>query len=38
MPCGFQLVAAPYDEALLFALGEAFQSRTAHHRKHPAID
>ncbi|MCE9627081.1 MAG: hypothetical protein K8R56_04090, partial [Candidatus Eisenbacteria bacterium] len=37
MPCGFQLVAAPYDEALLFALGEAYQSRTKHHREHPAI-
>lgn len=33
MPCGFQLVAAPYDEALLFALGEAYQARTAHHLK-----
>lgn len=37
MPCGFQLVAAPYDEAVLFALGEAYQARTAHHRAHPSI-
>ncbi len=34
MPAGFQLVAAPYDEATLFDLGEAFQTRTKHHRAH----
>ena len=37
MPCGFQLVGAPYDEATLLDLGEAYQARTAHHRAHPAI-
>ncbi len=37
MPCSFQIVGAPYDEATLFDLGEAYQARTAHHRAHPAI-
>jgi aspartyl-tRNA(Asn)/glutamyl-tRNA(Gln) amidotransferase subunit A len=37
MPAGFQLVGAPFEEATLFDLGELYQSRTSHHRKHPAI-
>ncbi len=37
MPAGFQLVAAPFEEATLFDLGERYQARTVHHRKHPAI-
>lgn len=37
MPAGFQLVAAPFEEATLLDLGERYQSRTAHHRRHPAI-
>ena len=37
MPAGFQLVAAPYEEATLLDLGERYQARTAHHRRYPAI-
>lgn len=37
MPAGFQLVAAPFEEAMLLDLGEQYQSRTPHHRRHPAI-
>jgi aspartyl-tRNA(Asn)/glutamyl-tRNA(Gln) amidotransferase subunit A len=37
MPAGFQLVGAPYDEATLFDLGEAFQARTKHHREHATV-
>ena len=37
MPAGFQLVAAPFEEAMLLDLGERFQFRTPHHRRHPAI-
>jgi aspartyl-tRNA(Asn)/glutamyl-tRNA(Gln) amidotransferase subunit A len=37
MPAGLQLVAAPFDEATLFDLGELFQSRTDHHRRHPEL-
>ena len=37
MPAGFQLVAAPFEEATLLDLGEMYQSRTQHHRQHPAI-
>lgn len=36
MPCGFQLVAAPFEEATLLDLGERFQKRTPHHLQHPA--
>jgi len=38
MPAGFQIVAAPFDEATLFDLGELFQGRTTHHRRHPEIE
>ncbi len=37
MPAGFQLVAAPFDDALLLDLGERYQARTPHHRRHPSI-
>ena len=37
LPAGFQLVAAPYQEALLLDLGELYQSRTDHHRQRPAV-
>jgi len=37
MPAGLQLVAAPFDEATLFDLGELFQSHTDHHRRHPEL-
>ena len=37
MPVGFQIVGAPFDEATLFDLGEEYQKRTAHHRRHPAL-
>jgi len=36
MPCGFQLVAAPWDEGLLADLGEMFQRRTDFERARPA--
>ncbi len=35
MPCGFQLVAAPFEDAALLALGERFQRESSHHRQHP---
>jgi len=37
MPAGFQIVGAPWDEALLLDLGERYQSRTPFHREHPAL-
>jgi aspartyl-tRNA(Asn)/glutamyl-tRNA(Gln) amidotransferase subunit A len=37
LPLGFQLVASPGDDALLLDVGEAFQKRTSHHRKHPPL-
>jgi aspartyl-tRNA(Asn)/glutamyl-tRNA(Gln) amidotransferase subunit A len=37
MPVGFQIVAAPYDEATLLDLGELYQGRTTHHREHPTL-
>lgn len=37
LPIGMQLVGRHFDEALLFALGDAFQAVTDHHRKRPAI-
>lgn len=37
MPAGFQLVAAPFEEATLLDLGERYQARTTHHRRYPAI-
>ena len=35
MPAGFQIVAAPFEEATLLALGERYQARTAFHRERP---
>jgi aspartyl-tRNA(Asn)/glutamyl-tRNA(Gln) amidotransferase subunit A len=37
MPAGFQIVGAPWDEALLLDLGELYQGRTRFHRDHPAL-
>jgi aspartyl-tRNA(Asn)/glutamyl-tRNA(Gln) amidotransferase subunit A len=37
MPVGFQIVAAPYQEALLLDLGELYQKRTRHHRRMPPL-
>ena len=37
LPAGFQIVGAPWDEALLLDLGELYQRRTTHHREHPAL-
>jgi Asp-tRNA(Asn)/Glu-tRNA(Gln) amidotransferase A subunit family amidase len=37
MPVGFQILAAPYNEALLLDLGERYQSRTAFHRERPPL-
>jgi len=37
MPVSFQIVAAPFEDATLLDLGDLYQSRTRHHRAHPAI-
>jgi len=37
LPCAFQLIGRPFDEALLFRLGHAYQSATDWHRRAPAI-
>ena len=37
MPVGFQIVAAPWDEATLLALGETYQRQTSFHRQHPKL-
>jgi aspartyl-tRNA(Asn)/glutamyl-tRNA(Gln) amidotransferase subunit A len=37
LPLGFQFVAAPFEEALLLDLGEAFQARTKFHTAHPVM-
>ena len=35
MPVGFQIMGAPWDEALLLDLGEAYQSKASFHQEHP---
>ena len=35
LPIGLQLVGRPFDEALLYRIGHAFQGATDHHRKVP---
>jgi aspartyl-tRNA(Asn)/glutamyl-tRNA(Gln) amidotransferase subunit A len=35
LPAGFQLVAAPFEDATLLDLGDLYQKRTSHHRRHP---
>ncbi len=37
LPVGLQLMGAPFGEATLLALGDAFQKATSHHLEHPAI-
>ncbi len=37
LPLGFQIVAAPFEEATLLDLGEAFQARTRFHSAHPVL-
>ncbi|HYM79850.1 MAG TPA: amidase [Candidatus Limnocylindria bacterium] len=37
MPIGFQIVAAPFEEATLLSLGELYQQRTGFHRERPAL-
>jgi len=37
LPLGFQVMGAPFDEATLLDLGEAFQKRTRFHEAHPAM-
>ncbi len=37
LPLGFQIMGAPFDEATLLDLGEAFQKRTAFHAARPAM-
>jgi aspartyl-tRNA(Asn)/glutamyl-tRNA(Gln) amidotransferase subunit A len=35
-PIGLQLIGRPFDEALLYRIGHAYQGTTEHHRKVPA--
>jgi len=35
-PIGLQLIGRPFDEALLYRIGQAYQDATDHHRKVPA--
>jgi aspartyl-tRNA(Asn)/glutamyl-tRNA(Gln) amidotransferase subunit A len=37
MPAGFQIMGAPWDEALLLDLGELYQKRTGFHRERPPL-
>lgn len=37
MPIGMQLVGRHFDEALLFAVGDAYQGASDHHLKRPAL-
>jgi aspartyl-tRNA(Asn)/glutamyl-tRNA(Gln) amidotransferase subunit A len=37
MPVGFQILGAPWDEALLLDLGELWQQHTRFHTAHPAL-
>ena len=38
MPASFQIMAAPWDEALLLDLGELYQERTTFHLERPPLD
>ena len=38
MPIGFQIMAAPFAEALLIELGELWQSKTKFHLEHPVLE
>jgi aspartyl-tRNA(Asn)/glutamyl-tRNA(Gln) amidotransferase subunit A len=37
LPVGLQLLARPFDEASLFAVGHAFQEATTHHLAEPSL-
>jgi aspartyl-tRNA(Asn)/glutamyl-tRNA(Gln) amidotransferase subunit A len=37
LPVSFQVMGAPFSEALLLDLGEAYQRATKHHLEHPAV-
>ncbi len=37
LPAGFQIMGAPWDEALLLDLGEAYQAATGFHRERPPL-
>lgn len=37
LPVGFQVMAAPFEEALLLEIGEAWQKRTRFHRERPPL-
>jgi aspartyl-tRNA(Asn)/glutamyl-tRNA(Gln) amidotransferase subunit A len=37
LPVGFQMVAGPFEEAMLLDLGERYQKRTRWHQRHPAL-
>jgi aspartyl-tRNA(Asn)/glutamyl-tRNA(Gln) amidotransferase subunit A len=38
LPVGFQIMAAPFEEALLLDLGELYQGRTEFHLQRPPLD
>jgi aspartyl-tRNA(Asn)/glutamyl-tRNA(Gln) amidotransferase subunit A len=35
MPCGFQLIAPAFEEAVVLRIGRAYQEKTAWHRERP---
>ena len=37
MPVGFQVMGAPWSEALLIEIGELWQKRTKYHEQHPTL-
>ena len=37
LPASFQVMGAPFSEATLLAIGEAFQGITAHHKEHATV-
>jgi Asp-tRNA(Asn)/Glu-tRNA(Gln) amidotransferase A subunit family amidase len=37
LPVGLQVMGAPFSEAALLTVGDAYQKATAHHLEHPAL-
>jgi aspartyl-tRNA(Asn)/glutamyl-tRNA(Gln) amidotransferase subunit A len=38
LPVGMQIIGRPFDEAMLFRIGAAFQAETEFHTRHPVLD